>query len=77
MNLAVAKMVALPGLGVKDAMTIAKFTDGEIEDDNMRRKVLRRLPGRGKHSMKEGMKERPPLPTLESERERGERERWR
>ena len=64
LKLAVEKMVAHPGLSVKDAMTIAKFTDGEIEDDNMRRKVLRRLPGRGKHSMREGMKERPPLPTL-------------
>ena len=46
-------MVALPGLTVKDAMIIAKFTDDEIEDKNMRQKVLRRLPGKGKRRMKE------------------------
>ena len=53
LKLAVAKMVALPGLSVKDAMIIAKFTDDEIEDKNMQRKVLRRLPGKGKRNMRE------------------------
>jgi len=53
LNLAAAKMVALPGLTVKDAMLIAKFTDDEIEDKRMRQKVLRRLPGKGKRRMKE------------------------
>ena len=57
LKLAVEKMVAHPGLSVKDAMTIAKFTDGEIEDDNMRRKVLRRLPGKGKRRMKEAIED--------------------
>ena len=53
LKLAAAKMVALPGLTVKDAMLIAKFTDDEIDDKNMRQKVLRRLPGKGKRRMKE------------------------
>ena len=64
LKVAVEKMVALPGLTVKDAMKLADFSINEREDENMRRKVLRRLPGRGEHSMKEGMKEHPPLPTL-------------
>jgi hypothetical protein len=64
LKLAVEKMVAHPGLSVKDAMKLADFSINEREDKNMRRKVLRRLPGRGKHSMREGMKELPPLPTL-------------
>ena len=75
LNLAVEKMVSHPGLSVKDAIKIADFSVDEIEDDNMRRKVLRRLPGRGKRRLKEVIKECPPWPTLESERERGERER--
>jgi hypothetical protein len=53
LKLAAAKMVAFPGLTVKDAMLIAKFTDDEIEDKRMRQKVLRRLPGKGKRRMKE------------------------
>ena len=44
-------MVSHPGLSVKDVMTIAKFTDEEIEDKSMQRKVLRRLPGKGKRAM--------------------------
>jgi hypothetical protein len=35
LNVAMSKMVAHPGLSVKDAMTIAKFTDDEIEDRTM------------------------------------------
>ncbi len=46
-------MVSLPGLSVKGAMTIARFTDDEIEDKNMQRKVLQRLPGKGKRNMRE------------------------
>ena len=53
LNVAVSKMVALPGLSVKDAMLIARFTDDEVEDKNMQRKVLRRLPGKGKRNMRE------------------------
>ena len=74
LKLAVAKMVALPGLSVKDAMKLANFSVAEREDNNMRRKVLRRLPGKGKHRMKEVIKECPPRLTLESERVRGERD---
>ena len=55
LKVAVYKRVAHPGLSVKDAMTIAKFT--EIEDKNMQRKVLRRLPGKGKHGMIQLMSE--------------------
>ncbi len=57
LKVAVYKMVAHPGLSVKDAMTIAKFTDNKIEDKNMQCKVLRRLPCKGKHRMKEIMSE--------------------
>ena len=57
LKVAVYKMVAHPGLSVKDAMTIAKFTDDEIEDKNMQRKVLRRLPGKGKRGMIQQMSE--------------------
>jgi len=73
-KLAVEKMVAHPGLSVKDAMKLADFSIDKREDKNMQRKVLRRLPGKGKRRLKEVIKECPPLPTLESERERGERE---
>ena len=51
LKVAAYKMVAHPGLSVKDAMTIAKFTDDEIEDKKLRQKVLRCLPGKGKHHM--------------------------
>ncbi len=44
-------MVAHPGLSVKDAMMIAKFTNDEIEDKKLWQKVLRRLPGKGKRHM--------------------------
>ena len=57
LKVAVYKMVPHPGLSVKDAMTIAKFTDDEIEDKNMQRKVLRRLPGKGKRGMIQQMSE--------------------
>ena len=53
LKVAAAKMMAFPGLSVKDAMLIAKFTDDEVEDKRMRQKVLRRLPGKGKRRMKE------------------------
>jgi hypothetical protein len=53
LKLAASKMVSLPGLSVKDAMAIARFTDDEIEDKNMQRKVLWRLPGKGKRNMRE------------------------
>ena len=53
LKVAVAKLVAIPGLTVKDAMLIAKFTDDEVEDKSMQRKVLRGLPGKGKRHMKE------------------------
>ncbi len=48
-----SKLVAIPGLTVKDAMLIAKFTDDKVEDKSMQRKVLRGLPGKGKRRMKE------------------------
>ncbi len=48
LDLAVAKMASHPTLGVKDAMKLADFTPSEIEDKNVQRKVLRRLPGKGK-----------------------------
>ena len=40
-----------PTLSVKDAMLIAKFTDDEVENKCLQRKVLRRLPGKGKRNM--------------------------
>ena len=73
LKLAVAKMVALPGLCVRDAMKLADFSIYEIEDESMQQKVFRRLPGMGKRHMREVIKECPPRPTLESERERRER----
>ncbi len=36
---------------MKDAMTIAKFTDDEIEDKKLRQKVLRCLPSKGKRHL--------------------------
>jgi hypothetical protein len=53
LKVAVSKLVAIPGLTVKDAMLIAKFTDDKVEDKSMQRKVLRGLPGKGKRRMKE------------------------
>jgi hypothetical protein len=38
-------------------MTVARFTDDKIEDKNMQRKVLRRLPGKEKHGMIQLMSE--------------------
>ncbi len=35
LKVAVYKIVAHPGLSVKDVMTITKFTDNKIEDKNM------------------------------------------
>jgi hypothetical protein len=35
LKVAAYKMVAHPGLSVKDAMIIAKFTDDEIEDKKL------------------------------------------
>ena len=51
LKLAAAKMMAFPGLSVKDAMLIAKFTDDEVENKCLQRKVLRRLPGKRKRNM--------------------------
>ena len=45
------KMVAHPALSVKDAMTIAKFTNDEIKDTKLQQKVLRCLPNKGKCHM--------------------------
>ena len=53
LKVAVAKIVALPGLTVKDAMKLADFSRDEIEDKSMQRKVYRRLPGKGKRNMRE------------------------
>jgi hypothetical protein len=53
LKVAVAKMVALPGLSVKDAMLIAKFTDNEVENKSLQGKVLQHLPGKGKRNMRE------------------------
>ncbi len=50
-------MVVHPGLSVKDAMTITRFINDKIEDKNMQRKVLQRLPGKGKHGMIQLMSE--------------------
>ncbi len=55
LQVAVAKMAALPGLSVKDAMQLADFSLDEREDKNMRRKVLLRLPGKEKRNMRELM----------------------
>jgi len=55
LKLAAEKIIALPGLTVKDAMKLADFSLEEREDKNMRQKVLRRLPGKGKRRMKEGI----------------------
>ncbi len=55
LKVAVAKMVALPGLIVKDAMKLADFSIQEREDKKMQQKVLRGLPGKGKRCMKELM----------------------
>ncbi len=50
-------MVSHPGLSVKDAMMMAKFTDDKIEDINIQHKVLRCLPGKGKCGMIQLMSE--------------------
>jgi hypothetical protein len=51
LKVAAAKMMAFPGLSVYDAMLIAKFTDNEVENKCLQRKVLQRLPGKGKCNM--------------------------
>jgi hypothetical protein len=53
LKMAVFKLVSIPGLIVKDAMRIAIFTDNEVEDKSMQRKVLQCLPSKGKHHMRE------------------------
>ena len=53
LKVAVFKLVSIPGLTVKDAMLIAKFTNDEVEDKSMQRKVLQCLPSKGKRHMRE------------------------
>jgi hypothetical protein len=55
LKLAAANIVAHPTLSVKDALKLTDFTINEIEDKNLWQKVLWRLPGKGKHRMKESM----------------------
>ena len=52
LDAAVKKMIQYREITVKDAMKLADFTADEIEDKNMQRKVLRRLPGKGKRKLK-------------------------
>ena len=56
LKLAAAKIMALPGPTVKHAICHeTDFSLDEREDKNMRQKVLRRLPGKGKRRMSEGI----------------------
>jgi hypothetical protein len=57
LKVAAAKMLAFPGLSVKDAMKLADFSIEEREDKSLQRKVYRRLPGKGKRNMREIVKE--------------------
>ena len=50
LNLAVKKMISHQSLSVKDAMKLADFSAIDINNKNMQRKVLRRLPGKGKRA---------------------------
>ena len=52
LDAAVRKMKQYREITVKDAMKLADFTADEIEDKNIQRKVLRRLPGKGKRKLK-------------------------
>ena len=52
LDAAVKKMIQYREITVKDAMQLAEFTADEIENKNMQRKVIRRLPGKGKCKLK-------------------------
>ena len=50
LDVAVKKMKQYRDITVRDAMKLADFSATDINDKNMQRKVLRRLPGKGKRA---------------------------
>ena len=52
LDIAVKKMIPHQSLIVKEAMQLDNFTAAKIDNKNMQRKVLWRLPGMGKCKMK-------------------------
>jgi hypothetical protein len=46
------KMNQYRDITVRNAMKLSDFSDAKINDKNMQRKVLRRLPGKGKRAFK-------------------------